>query len=462
VVGGRWTTSFFALLLLLSLLMAAGKYTPLAQLIYLLPVVGKLRDAERVIALSAFAITMLAAIGMQRLIEAPVIIRERRPRVSLLAVAAATVLLPLCVVLLAQQPALRAALDMQPQLIENLALWRPNAVVPLALACVSAALLVWWSGRPPGVRAQLLGAALVLIDMAAYAAFFNPSSDPAIYQRTPDSLAAFRSDSTLFRKATFLNSNDLDTRSAQETLAISWSMAYGIADINGFNSLQPRRYTDYLFGPQVEDVSYGYLMDENLFQPANPILNALNVKYLLVPSWLTPRIGYTFRQVYANDAVRVYENRQAYPRAYFVERVRADGDPSVVLRAVRAFGFDGRQLAWIETDEPPVLPPVSANAAPASVSFSSYTPNQITLSTSTGETRFLVLSEMYFPGWRAYVDGVETPIYPTNYLFRGVVVPAGQHTLVFAYRPTSVLIGAAISLIALAFVVALLIASRRR
>jgi uncharacterized membrane protein YfhO len=68
---------------------------------------------------------------------------------------------------------------------------------------------------------------------------------------------------------------------------------------------------------------------------------------------------------------------------------------------------------------------------------------------------------MYFPGWRAYVDGVETPIYPTNYLFRGVVVPAGQHTVVFAYRPTSVLVGAAISVSTLAIVVALLIARRR-
>ena len=68
---------------------------------------------------------------------------------------------------------------------------------------------------------------------------------------------------------------------------------------------------------------------------------------------------------------------------------------------------------------------------------------------------------MYFPGWRAYVDGVETPIYRANYLFRGVVVPQGQHTLVFAYRPTSVLVGAAISLVALVLAAGLLIVSWR-
>ncbi len=276
---------------------------------------------------------------------------------------------------------------------------------------------------------------LVLLDMAAYAAFFNPSTDPQIYQRQPDLLAVLQADPAPFRKATFINNNDLESRTAQETMAVSWGMVYGVQDINGFNSLQPRRYTDYLFGPQVQDVSYGYLMNEQLFQPGNPLLSALNVKYLLVPKGTAPQIGSNFRQVYANDRVLVYENMLVYPRAYFVDRVRADGDPSVVLRAVRSTGFDGRRLAWIETATPPVLPPVSPNAAPASVSFTSYTPNQITLATSTGEARFLVLSEMFFPGWRASIDGVETPIYRANYLFRGVVVPSGQHTLEFVYRP---------------------------
>jgi uncharacterized membrane protein YfhO len=56
---------------------------------------------------------------------------------------------------------------------------------------------------------------------------------------------------------------------------------------------------------------------------------------------------------------------------------------------------------------------------------------------------------------------VETPIYQTNYLFRGVVVPAGRHTVVFAYRPTSVLVGATISLVTLVLSAGLLIVGRR-
>jgi hypothetical protein len=442
--------------------MAAGKHMPLADLIYATPVIGQLRDIERVIALAAFALTILAAIGLQHVIEAPAVTQKRVPRIGLLVVAAATGLLPLCIVLFARHPALQAALNLQPQELGNLDLGRPNAFVPLALSFASAILLAWWSRRPPGTRAQALAVSLVLIDMAGYAAAFNPTSDPQIYQREPDVLGVFQTDRMPFRKATFLDDNDPDIRTAQETLAVSWGMVYGIEDINGFNSLQPRRYTDYLFGARVQDVSYGFLMNERLLQPDSPVLSALNVKYLLVRVGREPHsIGRNFRQVYANDRVRVYENTEVYPRAYFVDAVRSERDPSIVLQTVTAPGFDGRHEALIEAAQPPALGPVASGAPPATVSFTNYTPNQIALATSTSEPRFLVLSEMYFSGWHAYVDGVETPIYRTNYLFRGVFVPPGQHTLVFAYHPTSVLAGATISLLALVLAAGLVIVGWR-
>jgi uncharacterized membrane protein YfhO len=249
---------------------------------------------------------------------------------------------------------------------------------------------------------------------------------------------------------TILPGNDLDNRTAQETLAVSWGMVYGVEDINGFNSLQPRRYTDYLFGPQVEDVSYGLLSGARLLRPQSPILSALNVKYVLVPSNLSPPIGSPFRQVFANAQVRIYENPQVYPRAYFADTVRGETDPQALLRAVTADGFDGRRLALVESAQPPALRPLAGATNLDKVTIVQSSANQIALETSAAQQRFLVLSEMYFPGWHATVDGVETPIYRTNYLFRGIAVPAGQHSVTFVYRPVSALIGAGISLVALA------------
>jgi uncharacterized membrane protein YfhO len=73
----------------------------------------------------------------------------------------------------------------------------------------------------------------------------------------------------------------------------------------------------------------------------------------------------------------------------------------------------------------------------------------------------VVLADTFYPGWQATVDGVGTTIYPTNYLFRGVPVPAGAHRVRFEYRPQSVRLGAVSSGAGIALLVALGIADRR-
>ncbi len=89
----------------------------MADLIYAMPVVGKLRDVERVVVLAAFAITMLSALGLQRLIDGPEAPRVRPSQRSLLLVAIVIMLVPFGIVLLARQPAIQAALEIQPQLL---------------------------------------------------------------------------------------------------------------------------------------------------------------------------------------------------------------------------------------------------------------------------------------------------------------------------------------------------------
>ena len=77
---------------------------------------------------------------------------------------------------------------------------------------------------------------------------------------------------------------------------------------------------------------------------------------------------------------------------------------------------------------------------------------------------FLILSDVYYPGWRASVDGRETHIYQTDYALRGVFVPAGEHAVEFTYAPRSLRVGASVSAFAVVsiFLVAFLIARRAR
>jgi uncharacterized membrane protein YfhO len=68
----------------------------------------------------------------------------------------------------------------------------------------------------------------------------------------------------------------------------------------------------------------------------------------------------------------------------------------------------------------------------------------------TDRQSFLTVSEVYYPaGWKAYIDGKETEIYPVNYILRGVVVPAGKHTLEMKFEPQSYKLSLVLSLIGL-------------
>ena len=79
--------------------------------------------------------------------------------------------------------------------------------------------------------------------------------------------------------------------------------------------------------------------------------------------------------------------------------------------------------------------------------MTSFTPNNIKIDAKVNTQCLLVLSEAYYPiGWRAYVDGKETEIYRADYSFRAIVVPEGEHKVIFSYQPRSFRLGLLISL----------------
>ena len=441
----RFSILAVAAVLAVGLILALGKHTPFAHLIYVAPILGKLRCVERGMALVDLAVTLLAAFGMQRLMETDRM-RSRWRRAGLLVIAFVIAVLPLLVIQLTGLHTFQHRMDLRPRLIANLQLFQPNAVTPVVMALFSAALLLWWSRRPAGAVTQALAVGLVALDLGVFAACFYPTTDPRLYERRPEVLNAFRSETSPFRKVTVLEQYSDDPREMRERLAVSWGMLYGVEDINGFNSLQPRRHAEFLFGPNIWDVSYGFLDWGTALRQGNSVLNALNVKYILVPASMHPPAVTNFNAVYENAYVRVYENPGVYPRTYFAQEVRATTNRQEVLRLVREAGFDGRRLALVEAAEAPALAGFSGDEAPA---IHEYGANGVVIAANVAVPRFLVLADMYFPGWEARVDGVRTRIYRTNYLFRGIVVPAGRHTITFEYRPLSVAIGALVSVLSI-------------
>ena len=85
----------------------------------------------------------------------------------------------------------------------------------------------------------------------------------------------------------------------------------------------------------------------------------------------------------------------------------------------------------------------------SSTKFQNYTDQQIKLSTQTDKEAPLVLANIFYPGWLAYVDGQKTPIRKVDFMFDSVVVPEGNHIVEFKFKPRSFYNGLYISTISL-------------
>ncbi|MFL5806070.1 MAG: YfhO family protein [Roseiflexaceae bacterium] len=455
-----------ALTLLVLLLIAMGWSTPFGRLIYLLPAVGKLRGYLRAIGVACFPLVVLAAYGVERLRTSTAPRQKGRDRAAircgaLLLGGVGSVLL---VSNLLWTDALGRALPepMGDMFSRFLRIGQANAYVPLALAVASAATLWWLStGLARAKAAVLLG--LTAFDLMSFAAVYNPTIDPAVLERVPPSVAFLRRDPALFRVASFIDHYSIEPDIAQDQLAISWSIAYGIEEINGFNSLQPRRYTDMLFGSQFEDVSYGFLGDATLLQPQNPLLSMLNVKYALVQQHSPVTPDPSWARVYNDNNVTIYQNPQPSARAYFVDQVAVQPDWQAILARLKQPDFQPTRAAMVESDLTPEAARHLDGDTSAWVEVERVSPNELRIHTRTTAERFLVLSEMWFPGWHAEIKGDELPIYRANYLFRGLAVPAGEHTIQMYYRPLSAIVGAIVSaLTALAFLIMWVTAGLKR
>ena len=94
--------------------------------------------------------------------------------------------------------------------------------------------------------------------------------------------------------------------------------------------------------------------------------------------------------------------------------------------------------------------------------MTTYEADRIRLETATAASGLLVLSEAYYPAWKAYVDGRPVPLYAADHVLRAVPVPAGEHTVELRYESWSLRVGILVSLIACLALIALAVAEARR
>lgn len=139
--------------------------------------------------------------------------------------------------------------------------------------------------------------------------------------------------------------------------------------------------------------------------------------------------------------VRVYENTRTLGRAYLVFNSVFAKDENEALNMVSADGFDGSTTVVLERGKKQQeLSPLLSVERGKAVTLAVNEPNLIEMDIDCPADALLVLTDTFFPGWSARVDGKEAEILHANYLFRAVAVPKGIHHVTFTYQPNSFLI----------------------
>jgi len=165
-----------------------------------------------------------------------------------------------------------------------------------------------------------------------------------------------------------------------------------------------------------------------VFNNSNAI-NMLNAKYVIY-----------------NPEVPPLKNNKALGNAWFAEKVKFAANANEELSSINYFNpsseavVDVRYREHIDKSDYP-------SEAADTIFLVSYKPNELAYRYSSAGERLAVFSEIYYPaGWKSFIDGKESPHFRANYVLRAMIVPEGDHEIIFRFQPDSYIKGNKISL----------------
>jgi uncharacterized membrane protein YfhO len=454
---------FFAGLAVISVILALGKYTPMLKFAYAyVPGFNLFRGNSKFIFLNAFSLAVLSGFGWDAVIQSTKHLTDKGVRTILVVVAVSCAALILILLQSFDITWFREAITASVSSgdfysdpgqfmragFERVALeaFRGGARIALGLVIVtSLGLFLYsygWLNNKKTI--MLLMLAIVVFDLFAFGSRYMVTFDCNDAFWDKDAVSFLNQDKGRFRVI------------APGTEANS-GMANRIETLSGYDTIMIKRYSEYINLSQSQSPAAPNLWVD--ITHLSRLTDLFNAKYILLNA-KTGLEGNSFKRVFRNGVSEVYQNLNAFPRAFVVHGAKFISDKQAIFQELTSKDFDPGSYTILE-EELIDFPNVPSNHSPQP-EIVSYASNRIMIEANLNHPGLLVLGDAYYPGWKAFVDGRETTIYKANYVMRAVKLPKGRHSVEFYYDPASFKVGALISVLALFFSASLLIGYHRR
>lgn len=442
---------FLALLFVFSLAFTLGGHTPVHWLAYHLIPGGKvLRSIGMAAFLFAFPAVVLAALALQRVLDADGDEGLARRILTvggvLTGLALITALAPSAVLSAWESIIWR---DMPPgnraAMLANAAWIGRGAFVVACVAGAGTALLFLRLKGRIGAAPLLLGLALLTVgDTWRIDKLFLQYEDPSRWtdfrQANPATTAFLKAQPGRFRLYPFPGFGFLSDH----------RFHLPGADIaTAFNNYTLRRYDRLLqnmrgIEQRMEATFRGQQTEftqQQLLEAARPLLSLVNARYIVTPGpYRIDAPG--FPEVFASEGVRLYENASALPWFELLPHAQVVDSETAALEAILRGQVDLRTVALLEEEPPIDLPGPGVDRSGDRVVEERYDYHEgvIRVRTRSEGARLLRISDNYHPHWSATVDGEPVPILRADYIWRVVPVPAGDHVVELTYhsRPVAI------------------------
>lgn len=222
----------------------------------------------------------------------------------------------------------------------------------------------------------------------------------------------------------------------------TWSEAstsYYHSSIGGYHGAKIKRYqelVDYCLDEQKNQV-IGALQSGSSDFSTMTTLNMLNTRYIK----------------FGEKAEQVLGNASAYGNAWMASSITKASNANEEIEGTCSIAIRGATV--INTTEFPINSPENSNGV---IQLTEYAPNKLVYEATVASDGIMIFSEIYYPkGWKAYINGEEAPIIRANYVLRALEVKAGQHDIVFEFKPSAYHVGNIVMMVASAGLILLLI-----